>query len=158
MLASSKIKWIGSIFLAGIFLALSMMGGNWGTTYTADASMYAVPHISSIVPAAVPAGSSDTGIIIFGSNFGNVTDTRVWLTSTGFEELITPMVVTNTAISLVLSDTLLVEPKLYIVTVIKSVVQTVPTLPPVPIKDEISNGVPFTVYEARSTYLPVIDK
>ena len=54
MLATSKIKWFGSIILAGILLVLALMGGNWGTNYSASASVNAAPVINSIQPSDSP--------------------------------------------------------------------------------------------------------
>ena len=43
MLATSKIKWFGSIILAGTLLVLALMGGKWGTIYSASASVNVAP-------------------------------------------------------------------------------------------------------------------
>lgn len=157
MLATSKIKWFGSIILAGILLALALMGGNWGTNYTASASVNAAPFIESIYPSVVPAGSPDTTMIISGANFGNTTDTRVRLTGVGVDLLLTPLQVIPDGISVSIMANLLVVPNLYIVTVVKTTSGTVPTIP-FPPGMEVSNPVPFTVYEPLFTYLPLIYK
>jgi hypothetical protein len=157
MFSTSKIKWFGSIVLAGCLLTLALMGGNWGTTYPANASVAAVPVITSIDPSKVPAGSADTIVIISGSNFGNMDTTRVRLTNTDTDLLLKPLqVLPNEGVSVNITDTLLVSPTLYIVTVIKSEPGSIPTLPIVPPYDLISNPLPFFVYGASNILLPII--
>jgi TRAP-type C4-dicarboxylate transport system permease small subunit len=45
MLTTSKVKWFGSILLASILLILALIGGKWGTDYSASASVNATPII-----------------------------------------------------------------------------------------------------------------
>ena len=156
MVATSRFKWFGSIVLAGILLILALMGGKWGTNYSATAGVYIAPFIDSIIPSAVPAGSPDTVVEISGSNFGTLDDTRVRLTGTGVDQLFVPGAISPDQISVTITSTLLIEPQQYIVTVIKSISGTMPTLP-IPPDVEISNPVPFTVY-SPSLYLPIITK
>jgi len=159
MFTTSKFKWIGSIILAGTLLVLAIFGGTWGTSYAADASVNVAPVISYIDPFAVPVGSPDTIIEIWGSNFGTTTDTRVRLTGGGFDELYPPDEISTGRIVVTIPALLLDQPTLYILTVIKSKSGTIPTIPtiPNPPDDEISNPVPFTVY-GPDTYLPIIQK
>src|SRR4030042_5016590 len=116
MFATSKMKVLGSIILAGPFLVLAVLGGNWGTSYSASASVAAAPYIASIIPSAVPAGSPETTIIISGSNFGNLNDTRVRLSGIGIDELLTPTSVIQGGISVRIPAALLTQPNLYILT------------------------------------------
>ena len=156
MAATSRFKWFGSIVLAGFLLILALMGGKWGTDYSASAGVYVAPFIESIVPSAVPAGSPDTFVVISGSDFGTVDDTRVRLTGTGVDVLFVPEGISPDQISITITDTLLIEPQQYILTVLKSISGTIPTIP-FPPDVEISNPVPFTVY-SLSQYLPIINK
>ncbi len=78
MFSSSKIKWFASIILAGIFLALGMMGGNWGTSYAAGASVNVAPVIDKITPSSVKVGSSDVYMLIDGLYFDTVFNTAVY--------------------------------------------------------------------------------
>ena len=48
------------------------------------------------------------------------------------------------------------DPKLYTVYVVMSIPGTVPTDPFDPAWDELSNPVPFTVYEPVYQYLPIV--
>jgi hypothetical protein len=156
----SKFKWLVTFILAGSLLMLALGGGNWGTSYSASASVNVPPIIDSINPSAVAAGSPNTTMIISGSNFGNTIDTRVWITGTGLEDILTPAAVIQDGMSVVISDTLLVFPNLYIIRVIKSVSGGSPTIPtiPNPPDTEISNPVPFVVFEAKYFYLPILSK
>ena len=87
MFSSLKIKWFASIILAGIFLALGMMGGNWGTSYAADASVNLAPVIDKITPSSAPVGSSPYVVVIIdGSGFGTIFNTAVYITAIGFED------------------------------------------------------------------------
>ena len=160
MFTTSKIKWFGSIILAGILLVLAIFGGKWGTSYVAGASVNVAPIITAINPSSVPAGSPDTWLIIWGSNFGTLLDTRVRLTGVGFDQLFTPREIRQDRIIVILPASLLVDPNLYTLTVIKSKYGTIPTIPtiPVPPDDEISNPVPFTVFERQLMYLPLMYK
>ena len=157
MLATSKIKWFGSLILASTLLVLALLGGNWGTNYSASANVNATPIINYIQPSAVPAGSPATVMIIAGSNFGNSHDTTVRLLGGGIDQTIVPMVVTPNGISVQIPAGLLDVPTIYLVTVIWSDFNTVPTVPITP-HDYESNPVPFTVYEGQFVYLPIITK
>jgi hypothetical protein len=160
MFTTSKIKWFGTVIVAGILLLLAMLGGKWGTSYAADASINAAPYIDNIVPSAVPAGSPYIIMIISGGNFGTLADTRVRLKADedGYDDLLLPLQVLPDGISVIISTDLLVVPKLYTVTVVKSTSGTVPTIPTIPPWDEVSNPVPFTVFEPTGIYLPIISK
>jgi hypothetical protein len=155
MFTTPKIKWFGSIVLAGTLLVVALMGGKWGTTYSASASVNVAPVIVSIDPSAVPAGSPDTTMIIIGSNFGDMTDTRVRLTGIGVDLLIEPLEVLPDGLSVIIPDTLLTAPTLYIITVVKSTPHSIPTIPITP-WDEESNPVPFFVYGVSNLHLPII--
>ena len=158
MFTISKIKWIGSLSLAGVVLLLALFGGNWGTDYTASASANLAPHIDYIDPLGVPSGSGDRVLIISGSGFGNKADTAVRLTSVGYDSMLPPLFVSSKGISLNISHTLLVFPTTYDVTVYTSSRPSIPTLPLWPTYDTPSNTVPFLVYEPVSSFLPIIAK
>jgi hypothetical protein len=149
MLATPKIKWFVSIILAATLLVLALIGGKWGTTYTASANVYAAPFITSIVPSTVPAGSPAILLVINGSNFGNVTDTRVRLRGSGVDELFIPATITQGRITVAIRADLLDVPIAYILTVEKTIGGTIPGV-------EISNPVPFTVFEPLFYYLPIV--
>ena len=159
MLATSKIKWLGSIILAGILLVLAMMGGKWGATYAADDSVNALPFIKSIIPSVIKAGSADTVVIVVGSDFGNMGDTRVRLVGNGVDQIVeeTLQVIQN-GISIRIPAILLAGPNLYTLTVIKSTQHSIPTIPLWPPFDEVSNGITLTVYVPLLTYLPCIKR
>jgi hypothetical protein len=157
MFATSKLKWFASLLLGGVLLALALTGGKWGTTYSASASIADAPHIDSIDPSLVPSGSPDIVMIIFGSNFGDTTDTRVRLLGNGMDLILAPLVVIQNGISVVISDTLLVNPTFYSITVLKSTKHTIPTIPPSP-WDQESNPAAFFVYGASYIHLPIISK
>jgi hypothetical protein len=150
MLTTSKIKWFGSIILAGILLALALMGGKWGTTYSVSASVNVAPVIDSIDPSAVPAGSPDTLLLINGSNFGTLADTKVRLTGSSIVQLLTPIEISPNQISVIIPAALLAVPQVYTLEVIVYIGGTVPG-------EEISNSVRFTVYSPFN-YLPIIYK
>jgi hypothetical protein len=154
MVYTSKIKWFGSIILAGTLLVLAVMGGKWGTNFSASAGVNLMPYIESINPTSVPAGSPYKIMIIIGSGFGDMTDTRVRLTSEGFDQLLVPLQVLPDGISVVIPADLLTEPKVYTVTVVWSSVHSIPVLPPTE-WDEESNPKPFTIF-SPFTYLPII--
>jgi hypothetical protein len=159
MSTTAKLKWIISLVLGGILLITAMFGGKWEPTYAADGSLNAIPEIDYIYPSAVPAGSGDVVMIIGGSNFGEVEDfIRIWIRDAQHEYNAAPMEVIETGISVVITDTLLVEPNVYSITVVKSNGLSVPTIPPNPIYDQVSNSVNFLVYEAIPAYLPIIEK
>jgi VCBS repeat-containing protein len=113
------------------------------------------PFIASINPFIVDAGSPDITIIIFGSNFGDITDTRVRLK--GFDTLLTPLQVLSNGISIKITADQLAKPNIYILTVIKSTIHMIPIIPLTPY-DQESNPVPFTVFGTRYIYIPIITK
>jgi hypothetical protein len=160
MFTTSKIKWFVSIILAGILLVLTIFGGKWGTNYTASASVNAAPVIYYIDPSIARVGSPDTLVEILGSNFGTEDDTRVRLTGGGFDVLFVPEEIAPGRIVITIPAGMLVDPIVYTLTVIKSKYGTIPTIPtiPNPPDDEISNPVPFTVFETLPMYLPIINK
>lgn len=159
MLATSKSKWLGSIILAGTLLALALMGWNWGTSYAADNSVNVAPTITSIIPSAIRVGSPDTVVIVIGTEFGDIGDTRVRLVGNGVDQIIedTLQVITN-GISVRIPATLLTVPATYTLTVIKSNKHTIPTIPIWPPFDEVSNSITLTVYTPVFTYLPCIKR
>jgi hypothetical protein len=157
METNGKIKWIGSIFLGCFLLVLALMGGNWGSSYSAEAGVNAPPVIYVLIPDAAAAGSPDKTIIISGSNFGDETDTAVRIRGTIIDEILYPEVVYPDGLSVILSADLLADPTAYLITVVKSTVHSVPTIPITP-WDEYSNTKTFTVFTPSYTYLPIIDK
>jgi hypothetical protein len=162
MFETTRIKWLGSIVLAGILLVLAMAGGTWGTSFAANGVLNEPPVINYIVPAALAAGSPDSVMIIVGSEFGeSELEIRVWLKGIGSEYLFAPLSVINTGISVNLPAVMLAVPNTFIVTVIKSHIGTIPTIPTSPdppLYDHLSNSVPFEVFEAGYSYLPIISK
>jgi hypothetical protein len=93
MVATSRFKWFGSIVLASFLLIQAVIGGKWGTDYSASAGVYAAPFIESIIPTAVLAGSPDRLVLIIGSDFGSMDDTRVRLTGTEVDVLLVPLAI-----------------------------------------------------------------
>jgi hypothetical protein len=162
MFATTRIKWLGSIILAGFLLVLAMAGGTWGNSYAANSVLNEPPVIDYIVPTALAAGSPDSVLIIVGSEFGEVEDEiRIWLKGIDMEYLLVPLNVINTGISVTLPANVLTDPDVYLVTVIKSHIGTVPTIPTSPdppLYDHLSNSIPFEVFEASYSYLPIISK
>ncbi len=157
MVATSRFKWFGSIILASFLLILAVTGGKWGTDYSASAGVYPAPFIELIIPTAIPAGSPDRLVLIIGSNFGDMNDTRVRLTGTGVDVLLVPQEIYQDGIAIIITDTLLTEPQQYILTVAISYRGTIPTIP-FPPDVVVSNPVPFTVFVSLSEYLPIINK
>ncbi|OGO14581.1 MAG: hypothetical protein A2032_04470 [Chloroflexi bacterium RBG_19FT_COMBO_49_13] len=158
MSATNKIKWSGSIILAGTLLVLAMMGGTWGTTYAADPGLNAAPIIDSIDPTGTYARSPDRLIYIYGANFGNQSNTRVRITGIGVDQIARPEDYSPGRIIVVITDTLLIEPTYYNITVVKSTLPSIPTIPLEPEWDQESNQVIFTVYEGKTNYLPFISR
>ena len=156
----SKTKWILSIILGGILLVLGLAGGSWQITYAADgAAVNADPIINFIYPNKVPAGSDNVMMVIAGENFGYVEDfIRVWVQDQTYNYTITPVNVIDTGIGVIITDTLLVSPNLYTIRVVKSNGQSIPTIPPNPIYDQVSNAVDFLVYQPRYIFMPLITK
>jgi hypothetical protein len=149
MLATSKIKWFGSIILAGILLVMALMGGNWGNAYSVNASVNAAPFIYSIVPSHIRVGSPDTLLEINGANFGNMTDTQVRLTAGGVDVLLTRISVSSTRIIVIIPAYLLGALNQYTITVIKTTSGTIP---------EISNPKTLQVVLYLYYYLPIMYK
>jgi hypothetical protein len=134
------------------------MGGNWGTNYSASASVNATPHIDYIQPSDVAAGSPARTMIIAGSFIdGNLQNTTVRFLGGGIDQKVDPFYVSNYGISVHVPANLLVVPRIYLVTVIWSDYNTVPTIPITP-HDHESNAVTFTVYQGQSSYLPFVIK
>ena len=130
MLVSAKIKWFGSIILAGTLLILALMGGNWGTDYIASASVDVAPIITGISPASVPAGSPTSVLIIWGSNFveQDTTIESKLTTGVGFDQLFTPSDIRSGRILVILPASLFVDPTLYTLTVVKTTPGTLPII------------------------------
>jgi hypothetical protein len=159
MTTTMKYKWIVSLALGGVLLVVAMMYGNGQTTYAADPGLNAAPVIDQIFPNQVKAGSGDTAMIISGSNFGTTEDfIRIWLADTGNDYKIAPITVIDTGISLVITDTLLVNPVVYTLKVVKSNGLSVPMVPPWIPYDQVSNALDFVVYAPEYIYLPIINK
>jgi hypothetical protein len=157
MLMKSKFKWIGTIVLAGFLLVSALLGGKWGTSYAADAAVSAPPVIYKIIPDAIPAGSPDKPIVISGANFGDVTDTAVRIKGTVVDQILIPVQVIPDGLSLWIPAALLVNVDTYLVTVVKSTQQSIPTIPITP-WDEQSNALPLTVYAPKYQFLPMVSK
>lgn len=157
MLTYTRIKWIAGVALAGILLVLAMIGGKWGTTYDANASINAIPVIYQIFPSRIMAGSGTTTLVISGANFGDKNTTRVRVVGTGVDLLREPIQVLTGGVSATISDTLLVSPTVFEITVVKSSVESIPTMPITP-WDEESNAVALIVFEANRSYLPLIKR
>ncbi len=156
MARTTILKWIVGISLAGVLLILGLTGGVWGTTYTADAGIDANPSINAVYPAIVAAGSPDKVIVITGSNFGNKDDTGVRLVANGFDQILRPIAVVQDGLSVNITHTLMTEPIVYNLTVVRSDLPSIPTIPIVPIWDHESNVLTFTVIQALNFYLPII--
>lgn len=159
MFATTKSKWLLSIILAGILLALSLSGSKWGRIYAAQASVNAAPVIHFIAPIAVPAGSPDRVLIIDGANFG--TDAgciAIWLKDLQNDYIEYPQVVIDDGISVIIHANLLVNPNRYLLAVVKGTCYSIPTVPPDPQWDLVSTPVDFTVYAPIYGYLPIMEK
>jgi hypothetical protein len=150
MLTTSKVKWFGSILLASILIILALVGGKWGTDYSASASVNATPSIQYIVPEIVEIGSPDTFLYIYGSNFGTLADTRVILTEGDITHELTPTAVSSSQITVIIPADLLVAPTVYQVRVGIYVEGTIPS-------DMLSNPVTFGVW-SPDTYLTIMHK
>ncbi len=158
MLATTNRKWLVSLGLALIVLILALFGGSWGRDFTAMADTGAVPHIDYIDPLGVPTNSPDLVMIIGGSNFGTLNDTRVRITGPGYSDVFKPLYIITTGISLNISHTLLTFPTTYQVAVCVSRPKTIPVNPCDPLWDDISNSVDFIVFEPLGSFLPIIAK
>ena len=154
-----KNKWILSIILGGTLLFLAIMGGSWQISYAADDSVNVAPVINFIYPHAVPAGSGDVTMLISGENFGEVEDfIRIWVYDQDNDYSIVPVNVIDNGIGLVITDTLVATPNIYTIRVVKSNGLSIPTIPPDPIYDLVSNPVDFIVYTAQFNFLPLITR
>ncbi len=159
MSTSIKHKWIVSFILGGVLLALAMLGGGWKISYASDANTIDPPHIDSIFPDAVPAGSGNVMMIIGGTNFGvSESYIRVWIHDEEHDYKAAPFNVEDTSLSVIITDTLLVGPDIYIIKIVKSNGLSIPTVPPNPTFDQVSNAVDFIVYQPQYVYLPIIRK
>jgi hypothetical protein len=150
MFTTTKLKWLGTMILAGILLVLTFMGGEWGTNYSASAQVNASPIIQSIDPAIIPIKAPDTLMIIRGFNFGTLANTRVWLTETGNRHELSPSAVIPREIRVTIPRDMLAVPTQYQVQVAIYTNGTVPG-------DQLSNPVFFLVY-SPVTYYPLILK
>jgi hypothetical protein len=160
MLTKTRIKWGLSFIVGGIVLALALMGGKWQFSYAADGGVNADPHIDHITPSAVPAGSGNVMLIISGANFGESEDfIRIWIKDAEHDYRAAPVsVFGTTSISVVITDTLLVEPNLYSIAVVQSNGYSIPPIPPDPEYDKESNFVDFVVFPLKYQYLPILIK
>ena len=159
MSTTSKYKWILSILVGVILLTLALMGGKWQISYAADVKINADPVIDFIMPSAVPDGSGNVVLIISGANFGESEDfIRIWIKDADHDYKAAPIAVLPDGISVIITDTLLVEPNLYSIGVVQSNGQSIPPIPPNPIYDKVSNFVDFLVFEAKYEYFPIIEK
>jgi hypothetical protein len=158
MITSSKVKWYGSILLAGIFIILALLGGNWGTSYSASASVNPDPIIQYISPVLVPIGSPDTPMDIYGLNFEPMVDTKVWISNNcvvipgrdcGSREF-APVDISPTHISIIVPADMFEAPSIWIVQVVIYVGQTIPT-------GNYSNPAVLGVW-SPDTYLPITHK
>jgi hypothetical protein len=155
MLATTKIKWLTSIILAGILLGLALMGGKWGTSYAATSDGPS-PIIYSVLPPKVPVRSLDKVIVVAGLYYGGNTNTGVRLQGNNFDKVLHTIAVQDNAISVLVTDTLMTEATVYTLTVVRSDADTVPVIPLVPPYDHESNPLDFTVFQAEEYFLPII--
>ena len=159
MLTKSRTKWGISILLAGILLALSLLGGKWGTTYAADNGVNAGPQIDLLDPDQIKAGSSETTIYIHGSGFanpnnGDTSHTAVRIKSNGTDQILQSLVY-PTMIWTVVPSSMLTNPITYDISVVLSIGQTLPTIPITPYDVE-STPVQLQVYTVQPSYLPFV--
>jgi hypothetical protein len=158
-MSTASRKWIVSLILGGILVALALFGGKWQATYAANAGINQIPVIDHIEPAAIAAGSGDMMLIIFGSNFGESEDyDRVWLRDQTHDDYITPTNVIPDGISVLIPASFFTTPTTYTVTVVQSNGQSIPRNPPWDPYDHPSNSVDLVVYTPRHTFLPFADK
>lgn len=160
MLTQPKIKCLVSIILAGFLLALALLGGNWGMSYTAEASTNADPFLASISPSRVAARSADKVIVAYGLNFGVITDTGFRLTDSDYDNILLPISVVPNGLSVRIDSALLTEPTVYTTTVVVSGREeghTIPVLPLWPF-DLQSNPLLFTVFEPDRMFMPLIQR
>ena len=159
MVSPGYIKWIGSILIAGLMLILGLTGGNWGTSYAADGGINTTPIIDHIQPERVPVGTPWLLLFISGSDFDINEKARVMLTTPGGDVILAePYVTLPDAIYQYIPGDYFLEPTVYLLSVVQSDINTIPTIPIIPIHDEVSNAVQFIVYNAELVYIPIITK
>lgn len=157
MSKTSKFKWIGGIILAGILLAVGLLGGDWGTNNIMPASANAYPVINAIIPFSLPAGSADKVVIISGTIDGQLNQTRIRFTGNGIDVILTPIqVISASGASVTVPKNLMGAPAVYTVRIIVSDYGTIPTLPLWTGIDLESNPGTFTVFQPIDYYLPII--
>jgi len=167
--------WLGTIVLGGVLLALALIGGTWGTSYAAHSNDgSATPLITSIVPTQTPTEGPNFSLIINGSGFGIMVNTRVRFYQWGGEFFeLSPLTVSADRITVDVPANLTAVPNMFDVVVViytssppDPTIPTMPTIPIIPTKPiiptepgaDISNQVTFTAYEPIYFYLPVIKK
>jgi len=131
----NSIKWVITIALSSILLGLAILGGTWGTSYGANAQAVATtPVITSIDPVEEPVGSQDRPLVIKGSGFGDMSNTRVRFYQWGGQvfEFMPLAVYWDTIFINVPADFLTFPNKFDVVVVVYTDPSTVPTLPTVP--------------------------
>ncbi len=161
MFTASKMKWLAALVLAGALLLLTLVGGDWGTTYTVKAEDVTALSITQLWPDSVPYGQiQNVLMIISGTNFGNVSNTGVRVKNQTVDNIYAPLSVTpdGTGLSVVLPYTIRLTPTVYDITVVVSTQNTMPTVPTLPAWDVESNALPFVVYQPQYTYLPQLLK
>jgi hypothetical protein len=156
MITANKLKWLGSIILAGVFLVMAVIGSDWGTNYTANASVNADPIIYLIQPPKVPVRSPDKIIVVSGLNFGDKDNTGVRLSRDGFDTVLRAIDVGGGGISVSVTNTLMTETTVYTLTVVRSDYPSIPSVPLYPEWDHESNSLPFTIFQAEEYFLPII--
>jgi hypothetical protein len=158
MSTTSKVRWFGSILLAGILLILALFGGKWGSDYSASASVNPDPVIQYITPVLLPMGSPDTLMDIYGLNFEPAADTKVWISNNCYvkpqvfcdtREFV-PLDISPTHISIIIPADMLEAPAIYFVQVVIYVGTTVPA-------GNYSNPGYLLVW-SPDTYLPIMHK
>lgn len=154
MLTTNKIKWLGTLTIAGVLLILALIGGDWGTTYAADLSALQAPRIDSIEPPGVKVGSPYQIILIRGADFGDVVDTRVRLSGTNYDQMFPPVTIFPDYIYVMVPEYFFTQPEKFIVTVVRSTTHTVPTIPTIVPPDLVSNKVFFNVF--LPLFLPIV--
>jgi hypothetical protein len=156
MLTTTKIKWLGCIIIAGVLVMLALIGGNWGKDYTANAQVENDPIIYAVLPPRVPVRSPDRVIVVAGLYFGTITDTWVRLNGNGVDVVLRPISIESDGVSVIVTDTLMTEPVVYNLTVVRSIPGTIPKGPFDPLWDVQSNVLDFTVFQAEEYFLPII--
>ena len=82
----------------------------------------------------------------------------MWIKDAEHDYSAAPIEVFDTGMSVIITDTLLIEPNMYQIAVVKSNGLSIPPIPPDPEYDVVSNFVDFVVFEGRDFYLPLISK